>query len=60
MMEDAKKWYRSKTIWVNLIALGASLLQAKYGLVIDGPTQGMILVILNIILRAVTKEEIVW
>ena len=60
MAEDAKKWFKSKTIWLNLIALGASLLQAKYGLVIDGATQGVILVMLNMILRTITKEEIVW
>jgi len=57
---EAKKWFHSKTIWLNSIALIAALLQAKYGLVIDGATQGLLLTALNLILRAITKEEIVW
>lgn len=44
-------WYKSKTLWVAVIALVASLAQAKWGLVIDGATQGIILTIIFIILR---------
>lgn len=55
-----KKWYASKTVWLNLIALIASLAQIKYGLVMSPELQGVILTVCNVILRAVTKEEIVW
>jgi hypothetical protein len=59
-MEPGKKWYHSKTLWVNLIAAGAALYQLKYGLVLDGPTQGVILTVINVILRGVTSEKIEW
>ena len=57
---EGKKWYHSKTLWVNLIALGASIAQAKAGLALDGPTQGLILAGINIVLRIVTKEQVEW
>lgn len=55
-----KKWYASKTIWVNLLALIGSVTVAAFGYVISPEIQASILVVLNIILRAVTKENIVW
>lgn len=55
-----KKWYVSKTVWVNGLALVASLLQAKYGLVMSPELQGVALTVINLILRAYTKEEITW
>jgi hypothetical protein len=60
MIMDAKKWYKSKIIWVNGLALVASVLQLKYGLVMSPELQGVLLTAINIVLRAVTKEEIVW
>lgn len=59
-MDESKKWYQSKMIWLNLIALVASLLQAKWGLVMSPEMQGVMLTVLNLILRSVTKEEITW
>ena len=55
-----KKWYASKTIWVNLLALIGSITVAVFGYVISPEIQASILVVLNIILGAVTKENIVW
>ena len=40
------------------MALIATFLQFKYGLILDATTQGAILSGLNIILRAITKEPI--
>jgi hypothetical protein len=57
---EGKPFYTSKMIWLNLIALVASLIQARYGLVMSPEEQGVILTVLNLILRSVTKEEIVW
>jgi len=57
---EGKKWYHSKVLWFNATAAIAALLQAKYGLVIDGPTQGLILTGVNLLLRAITKEQIEW
>lgn len=59
-MEESKKWYHSKTLWVNLVALGASFAQAKAGLALDGPTQGLILAGINILLRIITREKVEW
>jgi hypothetical protein len=55
-----KNLIKSKTFWVNILALLAMLLQAKYGFIIDPESQIAILAVVNVVLRAVTKEEIVW
>lgn len=54
-------WYkvvRSKTIWVNSIALIALIAQTATGFVIPAGQQASILVFVNLILRAVTKESL--
>ena len=53
-----KVWWKSKTLWLNFVALLAAVLQAKYGLVLDSATQGIILATMNLILRGVTKDPI--
>ena len=55
-----KIWYKSKIIWVNIISLAALILQAQYGFVVEPELQATILVAVNVILRAITKEEIIW
>ena len=60
MVAKNKKWYHSKVLWVNAIALVASIAQLKWGLIMDPATQGIILTLVNLILRGITKEEIVW
>lgn len=57
---ESKKWYKSKIIWVNGIALVASLAQVWTGLILSPELQGVLLTAINLILRAYTKEEIVW
>lgn len=56
MAEEIKKFWRSKTLWVNMIALVAMVVQAKYGFIIALEEQAAILVIANLVLRALTKE----
>lgn len=51
-----KVWYRSKTLWVNLIAVVALIAQAQYGFVIAPAEQVGILAVINVILRAITNE----
>lgn len=53
-----KKWYHSKTLWVNTIAIVAIIAQAHYGFVINPEEQVGLLAIVNLILRAVTKEPL--
>lgn len=55
-----KKWYLSKTIWVNLIALVTLGIQTQTGFVVTAELQTGLLVLINLGLRVVTKEEIVW
>lgn len=57
---NKKPWYTSKTLWVNFLALIASFLQLKYGIVFEPALQGVALTLINILLRVVTKEEIAW
>lgn len=57
---NLKSIYKSKTFWVNVIALIGFIVQQKSGFVIDENIQIQILAIINILLRAVTKEPVVW
>ena len=57
---ENKAWYQSKTLWLNLIAAAAGAVQAFTGFVIDIEAQGAILIVLNIILRLVTKTAVTW
>ena len=54
-----KKWYTSKTIWVNVIAAISSLVASQFGYTITVELQAGILMGINIILRIITKESIV-
>lgn len=56
---SGKKWYLSKTLWVNIIAASAIIIQNKYGFVLDSSTQTLILAGVNVALRAITKEALV-
>lgn len=54
-----KQWYLSKTLWVNSLALVAVILQGVTGKeIISVETQGIILTVVNILLRLVTKQEL--
>jgi hypothetical protein len=55
-----KKWYQSKTLWANAVSILAVLVQLKYGYVVPVELQGIALGVVNIGLRAITKEEIIW
>ena len=57
---ETKAWYQSKTLWLNILAAGAGIVQTYTGFVVSPEVQGAILIILNVILRFVTKSEIVW
>lgn len=55
-----KQFYESKTLWVNAIALVAILVQGFTGFIIDPEAQAAILVVINLILRAVTGDEVLF
>jgi hypothetical protein len=51
-----KKWYLSKTLWANLIAAIGTFTAAQFGIEISAEMVVTILTVLNVILRAITKE----
>ena len=57
---DPKLWYTSKQIWLNIIAVIAFLVQKYTHFVIDPQTQAALLILINFILRCITKQPIVW
>lgn len=54
-----KPWYYSKTFWINLIAISALIAQVRYGFIISAEEQVAILAVINLIVRAITKQELV-
>lgn len=55
---EGKKWWESKIMWVNIIAVVAGIVQTQTGFVVDVEAQGAVLAVLNIVLRAITKEAV--
>ena len=55
-----KQWLKSKTLWVNVIAIAVIIAQGQFGYVITPELQLSILAGINFVLRLVTKENIVW
>ena len=52
-----KKFYLSKTFWVNVIAIVGMVAVGKE---FDAETVAMILGGINLVLRLITKDPIVW
>ena len=55
---QTKSLWKSKTVWVNLIAGASMLVEAFTGAGLSLEVQGAILVIANLILRRLTKTGI--
>lgn len=59
---NGKPWWASKTIWINLIAVVATLLAVTVGFEMDATFQAEIVAvvmgIVNIVLRFVTVEPV--
>ena len=55
------KWYLSKTLWTNALALIAMIIQGVTGkVIISLELQATILAGINMILRLITKTPVVW
>jgi putative effector of murein hydrolase LrgA (UPF0299 family) len=50
-----KKWYKSKTLWVNGIMMAGVVLNSQFGIELTAEEQGAILVFVNLVLRIITK-----
>ena len=53
-----KPWYRSRTLWLNIIAIIALVAQVQAGFVIDADEQLALLAMINLLMRAITKEPL--
>ena len=56
----SKDWYTSKTLWANTIGIAAIVAQMQFGFVVDAGTQASLLLLVNMLLRVITKDQIVW
>jgi hypothetical protein len=52
-----KKWYLSKTLWVNLIAIATVIVGDN---ILTADAQVAILGVVNLVLRIVTQEKLSW
>lgn len=59
-IESVKSIFKSRTFWVNLIGFISVFLENQYGFGIDPGIQIQILAVVNIVLRTITKEKVVW
>ena len=57
---DPKSVFTSKTLWVNVLAIGAGFLAPKLGVTISAEDQVAALGVINLILRMITKQPIAW
>lgn len=56
-----KKWWKSKTLWVNILSVVAIIVQDVTGNDILPPeNQAAALGIINLILRSITGGPVVW
>ena len=53
---DTKRWYTSKTLWLNLLAIAALVAQREFGYLLDAEAQAVILAGINLLLRIITKK----
>lgn len=59
-MNEAKKFWQSKTFWVNILSAVGIAVQSKTGFIVDPAVQAIGLTVINGALRAVTKEPVSW
>lgn len=55
-MSDTKKFWQSKTFWVNILATIGIVVQTQTGFVIDPSIQAIGLSVVNTGLRLITKQ----
>lgn len=57
-MNESKKFWQSKTFWVNVLSALGIIVQSQTGFIIDPSIQALGLTVVNGILRAITKEPL--
>lgn len=56
---EKKKWYHSKTLWANAIALGSTVMSVSMGVELSPEEVAGIFAVLNLVMRIITKQPIV-
>ena len=59
-MDTGKKFWVSKTFWINLLSVAGIVTSSAFGFDIPAEWSVSILGVVNIVLRLVTHKEIVW
>ena len=54
---ESKAWWASKTYWMNIVAAAAVVDEARLVGVLTPETEGLILAMLNLLLRAITGSR---
>jgi len=57
---NIKKWYTSKTIWINVLAIASEIALTEFGVTISPELGVIILGAINFVLRLITKTAIEW
>ena len=57
---NSKIWWKSKTVWLNLIGVAALLIQNYNGFIIDPELQAAALGAINLVLRLITRQSLDW
>lgn len=57
---EGKKFWLSKTFWVNTVSLLALLAQLQLGFVVGVEYQAIALTLVNLALRKITRQPVIW
>lgn len=57
---ETKKWFTSKTLWVNILAIVADIVANLTGHALPAGWDLTALGISNMVLRLVTKQPVTW
>jgi hypothetical protein len=55
---ETKKWYTSRTLWANALALAGTVLNQLYGIELTPEEVAGVFAVLNLFLRIITKQPL--
>ena len=53
-----KKWYLSKTLWLDAAFIAAYFVQLEYGFIVSPEEQIAVIAVANLLLRCITGKEL--
>ncbi len=57
---SGKKFWLSKTFWTNILVAAGILIQLRTGFIISPEYQALGLTLVNLALRKITREPVIW